>query len=194
VFVGRRLVGKLTAFEWVSLDGVYDAESMHQWFFPYDSLERRKFILGTYEQSDGLLIGRATYEMLAPYWSSLADEDQDGLAGVLRRKPKYVATNEHFPWNWGTTTFFSGDTPSEVEKLRGRVPNLLLIGSRTLARDLAASGLIDEYKLLVQPFIMGTGERFFDETIPTPLRLLGVQELDQGMLLVHYAVEKSNEA
>lgn len=181
-------MGILAAFEWLSLDGVYDADSMHQWFFPYDSLERRKFILRTYERSDALLMGRTTYEMLAPYWSSLADGEQDGLAGVLRRKPKYIASNDPDMSDWGTTTFFSGDTLSEVEKVKKEVSNLALVGSGTLANTLAQSHLIDEYHLLVQPYIMGSGRKFFTENLQAPVRLLNVEKLDQGMLFLQYKV------
>lgn len=76
-------MGNVVAFEWLSGDGVFDADFMEEWFFPYDSPERRKFIKETYREANAFLMGRNTYEMLAPYWSQLPDEDMDGLAGVL---------------------------------------------------------------------------------------------------------------
>lgn len=183
-------MGTLVAFEWMSLDGVYDADSMPEWFFPYDSLERRKAILATYRQADALLMGRTTYEMLAPYWSPLPDDEQDGLAGMLTHTPKYVASDRPAIARWGTTTTFNGNTISEVEKIKSKFGTVVLIGSGKLAGTLAKAGLIDEYRLLVQPFVMGTGERFFAEAMNAPMQLIQAQELDQGQVLLRYRVQK----
>ncbi len=183
-------MGKLVAFEWVSVDGVFDASNMDQWFFPYDSAERRKFIKETYQQADAFLMGRTTYEMLAPYWAELPDDDKDGLAGVLTHTPKFVASDGASVASWGDTTMIKGDVKAEVKKLQSAVGNLMIIGSAMLAESLAQAGLIDEYKLLVQPFIMGTGKSFFREGMKTPVHLVGVKELDQGILLLHYRVKK----
>jgi len=183
-------MGKLVAFEWVSVDGVFDASSMDQWFFPYDSPERRQTIKRTYEEADGFLMGRATYEMLAPYWAGLPDDDKDGLAGVLTHKPKFIASDGSMVADWGQTTMIKGDIEAEVTKLKHEVGNLMIIGSAALSESLAKLGLIDEYKLLVQPFVMGTGRQFFGEGMQAPLQLVDVEKLEQGILLLHYRVKK----
>lgn len=183
-------MGKLIAFEWISVDGVFDANNMDQWFFPYDSAKRRIFIKETYQQADAFLMGRTTYEMLAPYWAELPDDDKDGLAGVLTHTPKFVASDGESVADWGDTTILRGDIEAEVKKLKRDVGNIMIVGSATLAESLAKVGLIDEYKLLVQPFIMGTGKSFFREGMKTPMHLAEVRELDQGMLLLHYRVKK----
>ncbi len=183
-------MGKLVAFEWVSVDGVFDANNMDQWFFPYDSADRRKFIKETYQQADAFLMGRTTYEMLAPYWAELPDDDKDGLAGVLTHTPKFVASDGGSVADWGDTTMLKGDIIAEVRKLQNKMSNIMIIGSATLAESLARAGLMDEYKLLVQPFIMGTGQQFFREGMKTPMQLAEVKELDQGILLLHYRVKK----
>lgn len=183
-------MGSLVAFEWVSVDGVFDANNMDQWFFPYDSVERRKFIKETYQQADAFLMGRTTYEMLAPYWAGLPDDDKDGLAGVLTHTPKFIASSGAVVADWGNTTMLSGDIISEVKKLQNKMNNMMIIGSATLVESLARAGLMDEYKLLVQPFIMGTGKQFFREEMKTPVELAAVKELDQGILMLHYRVKK----
>ena len=183
-------MGNLVAFEWVSVDGVFDADLMDEWFFPYDSPERRKFIKETYQQADAFLMGRTTYEMLAPYWSQLSDEDEDGIAGVLTHTPKFVASDSPSIAHWGDTTTLKGDIKTEVKKLKHEVGNIMIIGSATLAESLAQAGLIDAYRLLVQPFIMGTGRRFFREGMKTHMQLAEVKELNQDMLLLHYRVKK----
>lgn len=183
-------MSRLIAFEWVSVDGVFDANNMDQWFFPYDSADRRKFIKETYQQADAFLMGRTTYEMLAPYWAGLPDDDKDGLAGVLTHTPKFVVSDGASVADWGDTTILKGDIEGEVKKLKQRAGNILIIGSATLAESLAKAGLMDEYKLLVQPFIMGNGKNFFREGMKTPVELAAVKELDQGILLLHYRVKK----
>ncbi len=182
-------MGKLVAFEWVSVDGVFDADNMDQWFFPYDSAERRTFIKETYQQADVFLMGRTTYEMLAPYWAGLPDDDKDGLAGVLTHTPKFVASDGTMVADWGETTLLKGDVEAEVKKLHNKGGTIMIIGSATLAESLAKAGLMDEYQLLIQPFIMGAGKSFFRKGMKTPVELAVVKELDQGMLLLHYRVK-----
>jgi dihydrofolate reductase len=182
-------MGKLVAFEWVSADGVFDANNMDQWFFPYDSQKRREAIKETYQQADAFLMGRATYEMLAPYWAELPDDDKDGLAGVLTHTPKFVTSDGSVVAEWGDTTMLKGDIEAEVKRLKGKTGTLMIIGSAKLAESLAQAGLIDGYKLLVQPFIMGSGRHFFGGGMKTPLELAEVKELDQGILLLDYRVK-----
>lgn len=180
----------LVAFEWVSLDGVFDADNMDEWFFPYDSLVRRLAIKEAYQQADAFLMGRNTYEMLAPYWSGLPDDDKDGLAGVLTHTPKFVASNGSLVADWGDTTILKGDIETEIKKLKQEVGSIMIIGSATLAESLARAGLIDQYKLLVQPFVVGSGRRFFSEAMKTGLQLVDVQKVDQDVLLLEYRVQK----
>lgn len=182
-------MGHIIAFEWTSADGVFEADSMGEWFFPYDSLARRQLIKKTYEQADALLMGRTTYEMLAPYWAPLADDGQDGLAGVLRNTPKFIVSTGSEIADWGETTLIKTNAEAEITKLK-EAKKLLIIGSAKLAESLARAGLIDEYKLLVQPFVMGTGRHFFSEGTKTALELAGVEKLEQGMLLIDYRVKK----
>lgn len=182
-------MGNLIAFEWLSADGVFDADIMDEWFFPYDSQERRKLIKDTYKDADALLMGRNTYEMLAPYWSRLPDDAEDGIAGVLTHTPKFVASDGDIVANWGETTMLNDDVEAEIKKLKQKIDNILIIGSATLSESLAQAGLIDEYKLLVQPFIMGTGRRFFSEGMKTPVRLVKIEQLNPDLLLLDYQVK-----
>lgn len=183
-------MGKIVAFEWMSVDGVFDADTMQEWFFPYDSLERRKLIKATYEQADAFLMGHNTHAMLAPYWSQLPDDDKDGLAGVLTHMPKFVVSSSAEVAPWGEVTILSGDIAAEVKKLKDKTGTLMIMGSAKLSAALARAGLIDEYKLLVQPFIMGSGRHFFAEEMKAPLELTALKELDQGILLLDYKVKK----
>ena len=182
-------MGKLVAFEWVSVDGVFDASNMDEWFFPYDSKERRKAIKETYQQADAILMGRKTYEMLAPYWAGLPDDDKDGLAGVLTHTPKFIASSGNIVANWGDTSILGEDVENKIKKLKNEHKNILIIGSATLTGTLAQIGLMDEYKLLVQPFIVGAGRQFFDEKMKTGLQLAGIEKVGQDVLLLHYRIK-----
>lgn len=182
-------MGTLVAFEWMSLDGVFDADTMENWFFPYDSRERRLAIKETYQQADALLMGRNTYEMLAPYWSSLADDDKDGLAGVLTHTPKFIVSSGDIVADWGETTILE-DAEESVRKLKTEHKNIMVIGSAMLATSLAQAGLIDEYILLVQPHIAGTGRHFFNEAMQAPLKLLKTRTINDELLLLNYSVNK----
>jgi len=183
-------VGKLVAFVWMSIDGVFDADYMGEWFFPYDTASRRKFIKETYAEADALLMGRTTYEMLASYWSPLSDEEQDGIAGVLTHTPKFIASSGEVIAQWGETTLLQGDVEAEVKKLKQENGKIIIIGSAILAKSLASAGLIDEYKLLIPPAIVGEGKQFFSKEMKAQVQLSGLETLDENTVLVDYAVKK----
>jgi dihydrofolate reductase len=179
---------KLVVKEWMTLDGVMDADTMDQWFVPYDTPERRSRIKEGYEQGDAYLLGRVTYEMLAPGWSGLPDEAVDGIAGVLHHMRKYVVSSTLKSANWKNSTIISGNVVDAVTRLKQEPgKDIVLDGSATLAHSLMEAGLIDEYRFLVQPHVMGTGLRFFSEqTPPTKLKLVNMQELSLGVVALTY--------
>src|SRR5678809_1709795 len=80
---------KLIVTEWVSLDGIFDASSMNQWWMPFDSASRQQYIQDTINNCEIMLYGRTTYEMLYPYWSSFKNNEQ-GVADKLNNCRKYV--------------------------------------------------------------------------------------------------------
>jgi dihydrofolate reductase len=83
---------KIVVSAWVTLDGVFDADTMEQWFNPYDSNERQAYIKAGILACDAILLGRVTYEMLAPYWSALKNNEM-GVADKLNSVPKYVVSS-----------------------------------------------------------------------------------------------------
>src|SRR6266516_8194798 len=80
---------KLWVKAWMTLDGVFDADTMDQWWNPYDSAERQKYILEGYSRGDVYLLGRTTYEMLWPFWSTQTNDEGPGR--ILNRMKKYVS-------------------------------------------------------------------------------------------------------
>ncbi len=183
---------KLVVSVWVTLDGIFDADTMEQWFMPYDSKDRQEYIRETIESSDALLLGGVTYEMLWPYWSTQTN-DNNGPARKLNRMKKHVvsSTLEKAEWN-NTQKIIRKDVTEEIRKLK-REPggDMLIPGSATLVQSLMQTDLIDEYQFLVHPVIMGSGKRFFKDGMPaTKLELVNTKTFPLGVMLLCYQPAK----
>jgi len=177
---------KLIVTEWVSLDGVFDAALMQQWFNPYHSDSRAKYIQDTINSCDVMLYGRITYEMLYPYWSAMKNNEM-GVADKLNKTKKYVvsATMKSAPWE--NSTMIKNDPVKEINLLKQQGDGDILIqGSATLVKSLLAANLVDELKLLMHPYIMGTGKRFFIDEMNAALSLNDVKAIENGVILLTY--------
>jgi len=181
---------KLVVSAWISLDGVFDADTMPQWYTPFDSESRQTYIREGILACDAILFGRTTYEMLAPYWSSLHN-DEMGVARKLNSAPKYVVSASLKKADWNNSTIIGKDVLAEITRLKEQPGREIQIeGSATLVESLMKADLIDEYRLLVHPIIAGKGKRFFKEGMVTGgLKLIKTQPLDKGVLVLYY--EKS---
>jgi dihydrofolate reductase len=178
-------MGKIIASEWISLDGIYDAGTMNQWWLPYDSPERQQYIQQVIQDCDSMLYGRKTYQMLYPYWSGLKNNEM-GVAGKLNAVKKYLVSSTLKKGEWENTTIIGIDELGAIKKATSG--NILITGSGSLVAALIKAGLVDEVKLLVQPHIMGTGERFFAEDMQGALQLNASRLLDKGVMQLCYAV------
>ena len=178
---------KLVVSEWVTLDGVFDAETMGQWFTPYDSDDRREYITESILGCDALLFGRTTYEMLAPHWSVLKN-NEEGLADKLNSVSKYVVSSTLKKAEWDNSTIIKERVAEEITKLKQQPGHEIQIeGSATLVQALMEGDLIDEYRFLVHPIIMGSGKRFFNDGMDTTkLKLVKTKTLDLGVVLFCY--------
>jgi len=177
---------KLWVKAWMTLDGVYDAATMDDWWQNTNSPERMQYIMEQYAQGDAYLMGRVTYEMLWPGWST--QTTGDGPGPILNRMHKYVVSTTLSTAPWKESTIISGNVVEEITKLKqqpGR--DIIIDGSARLVQSLMGTDLIDEYRFIVQPFIMGRGRRFFpDGTPPTKLRLVESKTLSFGSLALVY--------
>lgn len=178
---------KLIVKEWITLDGVFDASSMNVWNAPYHSDSRARCIIEDILGADAFLYGRITYEMLAPYWSSLKNNEM-GVADKLNHAPKYVVSTTLKKADWNNSTIISGNVIEAIRRLKeGEGGYILLDGSATLAHGLMEAGLVDEYRLLVHPVIMGSGKKFFREDNPvSQLKLVHSEQLELGVLQLIY--------
>jgi dihydrofolate reductase len=177
--------------EFISLDGVMqtpgDASepSGGGWQRQFIGDDHVRLIVEQMQEADALLLGRKTYEGFAAVWPT--QHDDVGLAQRMNEMPKFVAstTLTHVTWN---ATLLRGDVARDVATLKelpGR--ELVLVGSRALARYLHQNDLVDEYRLWLHPIIVGAGERLFDEGLnPAIWNLFDVTSTGEGVVVATY--------
>jgi dihydrofolate reductase len=186
-------MGKIVVSEFLSLDGVMQdpggvGEFPHGgWNAPYWSDELAAFKHDELFASDGLLLGRVTYQGFAVAWPTATDEGD--YAERMNSFPKYVVSRTLEEPTWTNSRVLSGDTEKEVTALRDQAPDqtLLVFGSGQLVRSLIGLNLIDELRLQVHPVVIGSGTPLFGPTAqPLPLRLHDAKPLASGVVILTY--------
>lgn len=186
---------KLWVKAWLTIDGVFDANTMGEWWPPpgeaaEDSAKRLDYIIEEYSNGDIYLLGRTTYEMLWPGWST--QTSGDGPGPILNRMQKVVVstTLENAPWK--ESTIIRENVVAEITRLKQQDgKDIIIDGSATLVQSLMGTDLIDEYRFLVMPYIAGRGRRFFpDGTPPAHLRLVDSKVVGGGALALIYQPKK----
>jgi dihydrofolate reductase len=179
-------VGKVVAVEYLSLDGVMEEPA---WSGPYFNDEVAQFQFNNLFESDALLLGRVTYEGFKSSWPSMTDEA--GFADRMNSMPKYVATRSLTEGEWNAT-LLGGDAAEEVARLKQDFAGTLLInGSGQLFQSLHDAGLIDEYRFMIYPVVVGKGKRLFAEGgVAGPVKLVKSEITDSGVAILTYEPDK----
>lgn len=182
---------KIIVSEGVSVDGVFEAETMGQWAAASYSEERDDFIRELVLASDALLLGRTTYDLQAWYWPNQKD-DKYGMANHKNNMAKYVVTSKPLQAQWNNSTIIEKDVVDEIAKLKQQPgQDILIEGSATLVEALLQADLIDELKLMVHPVIAGRGKRFFKDGMGlTKLQLVESQPLSLGVVALSYELPR----
>ncbi|HEV3474722.1 MAG TPA: dihydrofolate reductase family protein [Actinomycetota bacterium] len=188
---------KLTVTTFVSVDGVMqgpggpeedrrDGFSRGGWLAPHFDEDTGRFMDEVFQQVDAFLLGRHTYEIFAAYWPKV--DTPDAVATSLNKLPKYVASNTLTAPEWGPATVLSGDVPAAVAELKQQPGRELQVhGSGTLVRTLHEHDLVDEYRLLVFPVVVGEGRRLFpDQGVATGLTLVDSRTTGSGVAIHVY--------
>jgi dihydrofolate reductase len=165
-------MGKVVVTEFITLDGVIQdpggTGEMERggWSFEYDRGEEGdKFKLDELMASDAQLLGRITYEGFAEAWPTM--EDEQGFADKMNSMPKYMVSTTIKDPAWENTTVISDDVPDQVAKLKDQYEgDILIAGSAQLIQTLVESDLVDEWRLMVFPEVLGEGKRLFDGGLP----------------------------
>ena len=174
---------RLVATEYVSLDGVF--EEPGQWSFDFWSDAAAQFKWRELQESDALLLGRKTYEGFAAAWPTM---DAGEFGQKMNAMPKYVVTSTLTELSWSGSQVVNGDLESEIVRIKAEPgQDLLLAGSGLLFKSLSDAGLVDVYRMMVFPTVLGSGSRLFHEgTARTKLELTHHEVLDSGIAILEY--------
>jgi dihydrofolate reductase len=176
---------RLVATEYVSLDSMFHEPG--QWSMPFFDEQAADFKLRELQASDALLLGRKTYEGFAAAWPTMGD-DEAGFAQKMNTMPKYVVSATLETVDWPGSQLVTGDVPAEVARLKEQPGgDLLLAGSGRLVNALRRENLIDVYRLMLHPVVLGGGARLFDEDgTQQPLRLTRTESFGSGIVILEY--------
>ena len=185
------MAARIVVTEFMSLDGVMEAPGGEPfkypgWTFEFDrGDDGNQFKLDETMQSDGLLIGRRTYESFAGAWP----QRQGDFADKFNSMPKFVVSTTLGDPEWSNTTVLDGgDATAEVRKLKEEFDGELQVpGSHRLVQELIESDLVDQIDLMVFPVILGTGKRVFEEKPERRnLRLRESKVVGEGVAVLIY--------
>jgi dihydrofolate reductase len=186
-------MGKVVVSEFISLDGVIEdpggAEGTEfgGWTFRFPAEDGQMFKFQELVASDVLLLGRLTYEEFAAAWPAM--EETTGDFGVkMNNMPKVVVSTTLTEPAWRNTTVVSEDIAGAVAKLKEQYDGDVLVGgSAILIDELRDLDLIDEYRLMLHPVVLGQGKKLFkDGTAPTDLVLVESRAVGPDVLLLTY--------
>lgn len=175
---------KLVATEFVSLDGVM--ESPEKWSGPFFDEGVGKYKNDEVFATDALLLGRVTYEGFAASWPGR--EDEDGFADRFNSLPKHVATTTLNEFEWKNSSKIEGDLYASVAALKEEAgQDIVIHGSGQLVNNLMEHGLIDEYRLMVFPVVVGKGKKLFQEGVTAEMKLVDTKTFESGVAVLTYA-------
>ena len=175
---------KIIVTEYVSLDGVMEDPA---WTAPYWNDEIAKFKYDELFASDLLLLGRVTYDGMSAAWPTM---DEGEFGEKMNAMQKLVASRslKHADWN---ATVIQGSLEAEAAKLRkGSGQDILVAGSSMVVSTLMSNKLVDEYRFLTYPIVVGKGKRLLPEQMTFPLKLIKSKSFSSGVVLLRYVPDK----
>ncbi len=188
---------KVTAATFISLDGIMQAPGGPQedptggfehggWVFPHADETTGKVLFETFEKPFDLLLGRKTYDIFAAHWPHVGNDDP--VATKFNSVTKYVATRGSGALNWNNSRSLGSDVVAAIKELKaGEGPDLLIQGSGNLIQTLLRNELIDEFKLMIFPLVLGGGKKLFaDGAIPAAMKLVHTQSSPTGVIFATY--------
>ena len=190
-------MSRIVVSEFITLDGVIedpggsDGFDRGGWAFQFErGPEGDQFKLDEVLEAEALLLGRVTYEGFARAWPDRTDEV--GFADKMNSMPKYVVSATLEEAEWSGSTLIKGDVATEVAKLKeGRGHDILVNGSGQLVQTLVEHDLVDEYRLMVFPIVLGSGQRLFGDTSDTSsLKLVETKPVGDCVILTYQPAGK----
>jgi dihydrofolate reductase len=177
-------MGEIHVHEFITVDGVVDAPS---WTFEYGfDPKMGEAIAAMSAKATGILLGRNTYEMFEPAWSTRTVEDDPG-APFFNDTTKYVVSGTLETGTWRNSEIMGAYDPDAIRRLKEQ-HSLYVSGSIRLVRAMLADGLVDGLHLFMYPLTLGAGLRMFpDGDAPAKLALAGTESYDNGVIYLNYA-------
>ena len=185
-------MGKVVVTEFVTVDGVVEdpggSEDFDRggWAFKFNrGDDGDKFKVDEAMESEALLLGRVTYEGFAEAWPSREGE----FADKFNAMPKYVVSTTLENPEWANSTVISGEVGAEVSRLKQELDGDLVVhGSASLVQALTQEDLVDEYRLMVFPTVLGSGKRLFGDTdVARTLELVDAKPVGpDGVVILTY--------
>ncbi len=180
---------KAIMFNLITLDGYF--EGANKWDIGWHQVDQEfnQFAIDQLNQAGGLIFGRVTYQGMASYWPTpAAHQDDHQVAGLMNSIPKYVFTRTLDTLEWNNSQLLKGDAVQELKKLKGQSgQDLLILGSANLSSTFTKHGLIDEYRLMVNPVVLGKGAPVFDGNgDPLKFKLVDLKSFHNGNVLLSY--------
>jgi dihydrofolate reductase len=194
---------KIVVNAFLTLDGVMQAPGgpdedreggfLHGgWQAPYRSEIGGRLVTEGIADADGFLLGRKTYELFSNYWSKITDANNP-IATALNSRPKYVLSRGLERVSWNNSRLVKGDVVQEVRKLREQPGRTLHTwGSGDALQTLMENDLIDEYRLIIFPVVLGSGKRLFG-TGAVPLALRETESVRTGSGATYHRFERSGK-
>jgi dihydrofolate reductase len=181
--------------EFVSLDGVMEAPE--RWTLQFASEEQQRYKFDELAAADALLLGRTTYQGFAAAWPGMMDQyegphraELGQYADMMNGYPKHVAsTTLQEPLEWNNSTLIGANVAEGVSNLKRQDgKDILLFGSGELVNTLMGHDLVDEYRLMIFPVVLGSGKRLFGDGSATTkaLRLANTKRFASGVVVLSY--------
>jgi dihydrofolate reductase len=177
-------MAKLIMWNLMTLDGFVEGPNRDiSWHLDVWGEELEQLSIEQLNAAGGLLFGRVTYELMANYWPS----ETGAVADFMNAAPKYVFSRTVQKSGWNNTQVFSADVAETVARLkRDSAKNIFLFGSAELAGSLIPHGLIDEFRIAVNPIILGGGTPLFKPAEKLKLKLIDSRPLSTGIVVLRY--------
>ena len=190
-------MAELTLTTFLTIDGVMQAPGGPDedtsgdfpyggWLVPHADDDMGKTMVEIFSKADAFLLGRTTNDIFSAYWPRVTDPN-DPIAGKLNSLPKFVASHTQNTFGWSGSSHVR-DVTKEMADIKKRFPREVQVhGSCGLAQTLIKNDLIDEYRLLTFPVVLGTGKRLFGAgAAPATLRLVSSSTTSKGAIVSVY--------
>ena len=173
---------KVVVSEFITLDGVIEHPA---WTFDYDSDERGQFKDDELRAADCLLLGRVTYEGMSAAWPGMAAETGE-YGERMNGYPKYVPSTTLTEMTWNANRI-EGDLKTAINDLKAQPGrDILVFGSGKLVESLMREDLVDEFRLMTFPIVLGQGQRLFPEGLSAKFELAEVKPLPANVVILTY--------